>query len=240
MLVAAWCVSLIVSPAAGRAQPSPGTVSGSCDPARFDANAAREHVVSGVDATTAFAEWRRTLDGGGAIAWTATLHDVDPRFFFVLAFDRAGIRIYRLEQLAGPTRTRMRVQVMPDGSFELSRALAGCLPELDRPEAVIPWSAVRELKAGNWVIWFGLDGPVTIQSDGGKEKTSSDLKVNLHGATGGVEYRWNWDPWRGVTNLRGIGIGPAAFQQRVRATLVEIFDLAGRVRLPAQKRGAGW
>jgi len=62
----------------------------------------------------------------------------------------------------------------------------------------------------------------------------------LHGASGDLEYRYNWDPYRGVTNLRGIGTGPALYQERVRRTFVKFVDPDGRIKLPKQSRGAGW
>ena len=120
------------------------------------------------------------------------------------------------------------------------RALGGCVPASVVPEAIVPWSAVREVKAGNWVLWFKLDGRVAIGSDRGKRETLDEIKVNLHGGTGEVEYRWNWDPYRGVENVRGIGMGPAGYQERVRYMLVQVFDPIGRIRLPKQKRGSGW
>jgi len=211
----------------------------SCDP---DAgHRAREHVVSGVDARTAQAEWRRALDAGGAVAWTATLYDVDARSDFLAAFDRQAIRIYRMGQFVSPLETHLGVPEFPGPEqTEFWRALGGCISDSIVPEAVVPWSQVRELKAGNWVLWFKLTDRVTIASDRHKRHTLDEIKVNLHGGSGEVEYRWNWDPYRGVENFRGIGYGPAPYQERVRYTLVELFDPARRIRLPKQTRGAGW
>jgi hypothetical protein len=43
---------------------------------------------------------------------------------------------------------------------------------------------VREIKAGNWVLWFKLHEPVRIASDRtGKRKTLDEIKLNLHGRT---------------------------------------------------------
>ena len=187
---------------------------------RHAAENARHYVIAGIDARLADEEWRRTLDGGGAVVWTATLYDIDARSTFVMAFDRAAIRIYRA------------------GAFDV--VPAGCIDPLVRPEAVIPWNAVREIKAGNWVLWFALDRRVAVSSDRGKRKTIDRIKVNLHGATGDLEIRYNRDPHRGYTNVRGIATGPAAFQQRVRYMLVRHFDPAGRIALPKQRTGAGW
>jgi hypothetical protein len=55
-----------------------------------------------------------------------------------------------------------------------------------------------------------------------------------------VDYRRSWNPRFGVSNLSGIAKGPAAYQERVRYTLAKFFDPEGRIKLPKQKRGAGW
>lgn len=202
---------------------------------------ARDYIVEGVDARQADEEWRRTLDDGGAIAWTATLYDVDMKSFFVVAFDRQAIRIYRLADITGPLKTRLGVVELPGReNVALWRVLGGCLPANVAPAAEIPWASVREIRAGNWVLWFKLDRKVPIVSDRKKRKNVDEIMVNLHGPAGDVDYRWSWDPRRGVSNARGIGMGPAAYQERVRHTLVKFFDTKGRIRLPKQKRGAGW
>ena len=38
----------------------------------------------------------------------------------------------------------------------------------------------------------------------------------------------------------GIGKGPASYQDRIRVVLVAEVDPNGRIKLPKQKRGAGW
>jgi hypothetical protein len=202
---------------------------------------ARDYVVEGVDARQADEEWRRTLDDGGAIAWTATLYDVDMKSFFVVAFDRQAIRIYRLADITGPLKTRLGVAELPGReNVALWRVLGGCMPANVAPAAEIPWASVREIRAGNWVLWFKLDRKVPIVSDRKKRKNVDEIMVNLHGPAGDVDYRWSWDPRRGVSNARGIGMGPAAYQERVRYTLVKFFDPKGRIKLPKQRRGAGW
>lgn len=40
-----------------------------------------------LDAEGAEAAWARVFAAGGAVAWTGTLHDVDARNYFLLAFD---------------------------------------------------------------------------------------------------------------------------------------------------------
>jgi hypothetical protein len=119
------------------------------------------------------------------------------------------------------------------------------------PEAVIPWSDVREIEAGNWVIWFRLRTPVEIRSDRGKHRRVKELKVFLHGGDGGdltyyynLEYagpHWFWGtPVYEVKNLRGIAVGPTEYQRRVQGFLAEMFDPAHRIVLKRKGRGAGW
>ena len=45
-----------------------------------------------------------------------------------------------------------------------------CIDDAIRPEAVVPWSGVREIEAGNWVVWFRFRDPVQIASDRGRRK----------------------------------------------------------------------
>ena len=202
---------------------------------------ARQFVIDGIDARVAEEAWRRTLDSGGAVVWTATLHDVDARSYFVVAFAKEAMQIYRFARLAGPTPTTYGIPAFPGPErVAFWRALGGCLPSGVQPDATIPWAAVTELKAMNWVLEFKLDRRITLESDRAKRKHVDRLKVNLHGATGDVEFRYNWDPVKGVTNLRGIGYGPAAYQERVRRTLIKFIDPLGRIKLPRQSRGAGW
>ncbi len=201
---------------------------------------ARQYVVLGIDARQADEAWRRVLDAGGAIVWTATLYDVDARGYFLMAFDRLGIRIYRFGQLAGPTPTRFGIPEFPGPeAVALWRAWGGCLDPAVRPVAVVPWDDVREIKAGNWVLWFKLTRPVEVTSDRGKRKTLREIKVCLHGQTGDIEMYPSWDGGR-FTGWRGIGIGPADYQERVRRTLVKHVDPEGRIALPKHSRGAGW
>ncbi len=203
---------------------------------------ARQYVVMGEDASLADEAWRTVLDNGGAVVWTATLYDVDAKSYFLLAFDRQVLRVYRYGELAGPFTTRLGVpQFVGEDHERFWRAWAGCIDPAARPEAVIPWTDVREIKAGNWVLYFKLSKPVTVASDRGKKKTLDEIKVNLHGATGTVEThvsRDPIDPWK--ADVRTIGIGPLAYQQRVRFTLAKFVDPAGRIKLPKASRSAGW
>ena len=47
--------------------------------------------------------WRMVIDNGGAVVWTATLYDADYKSYFLVAFDRSALRIYRTGQFTGPT-----------------------------------------------------------------------------------------------------------------------------------------
>lgn len=198
-----------------------------CNPA--NGTDAREFIVSGVHASYAYEAWDTALATGGAIAWTATLYDVDARSVFLMAFDREGIRIYRRG-------------AFDDATFE--RAWGGCIDDRVPPEADIPWRDVREIKSGNWVHYFKLNRPVTIKSDRGKTKTVDEVKVNLHGGTGTYEvhvtrdalepYAW----WK--DDVRVFGMGPLSYNERVRWTLIKFFDPERHIATPKASRSAGW
>jgi hypothetical protein len=203
---------------------------------------ARQYVVIGEDASRAEEQWRATLDHGGAIVWTATLYDVDTKSYFLMAFDRESLRVYRFGELAGSFERRLGMPQFPGGDQErLWRAWGGCIDASAQPEAVIPWADVREIKAGNWVLYFKLTHKVRITSDRGKKSDLGELKVNLHGASGSIEVlttRDAIDPWK--VNVRTMGIGPLAYQERVRRTLVAFVDPEKRITLPKASRSAGW
>jgi hypothetical protein len=201
---------------------------------------ARQYVVAGEDATYADRSWRTVLDNGGAVTWTATLHDVDYKSYFVVAFTRESLRIYRYGELAGPFEEAMGMPKFVGPERErFYRALGGCIDPGAKPEVDIPWSKVREIRAGNWVLWFKLTDKVTIVSDNGERRTDDEIKVNLHGASGHVEVLTSRDS-RGVVSVRPMGIGPLDFQQRVRYTLVKHVDPDGHIQLPHASRSAGW
>jgi hypothetical protein len=116
-------------------------------------------------------------------------------------------------------------------------AMAGCIDDLLTPEAVVPWSEVREIKAGNWVLWFKLDRPITVRSDRtGKTRRIDQIKVNLHGRTGELEV---YKPV-GSDQLGMRGRGPAAYNDLVRRTLVKFVDPEKRMKLPKLSPGVGW
>ena len=204
------------------------------------AQLARQYLIAGVDAKQAHEAWRRVLDGGGAVVWTATLFDVDDRAYFVAAFDRQGIRVYRLGQLAGAIRMEFGVPALPGPDHEdFWRALGGCFPASLPPEATIRWSAVREIEAGNFVLWFELDTPVTLSSDRGKRKRLTRVMMNLHTSRGDFDFRFGVPGPRPPLFVRPAAVGPAAYQERVRGTLIELFDPEGRIKVPPQRR-YGW
>lgn len=214
------------------------------DPANLLAHGllARQYVVTGADASLADAAWQTVLDHGGAVVWTATLYDVDAKSYFLMAFDRQGLRVYRYGELAGPFETHLGIpQFVGEDRERFWRAMGGCVDPAARPEAAIPWIDVHEIKAGNWVLYFKFNNRVTIASDRGKKKALNEIKVNLHGAIGTIEVhttRNPIDPWK--VDVRTMGIGPLAYQQRVRYTLARHIDPAGRIKLPKASRSAGW
>ena len=192
-----------------------------------------------LDAERAEAEWSRVFSAGGAVAWTGTLYDVDARNYFLLAFDHRGIRIYRFDQLARHVERGFGgiIQFPSPEDERFWAATAGCVDHETVPEAEVAWSNVREIKAGNFVLWFKLTQPVTVTSDrNGKRKTLDEIKVNLHGAAP------SWEVYKPVGNdypaLRSRG--PAGFQDLVRRTLVRFVDPDRRIGLPPVKPGVGW
>ena len=207
---------------------------------------ARQLVILGEQGDRARAEIKSLFAQGGALAWTATLYDVDARSFFVMAFDRHGIKVFRFGEAAPNFTRRLGVPNFPGPeAHTLWRAWGGCFDTL-RAEAVVPWSDVREIAAGNYVIWFRFNTPVTVTADSHKKKTLKEFKVALHGAMGTVDFRQtpgsgDNDRWYEDTRtFTGIGRGPASYQDRIRLVLVSEVDPAGRIKLPKQKRGAGW
>lgn len=183
--------------------------------------------------------WRHALDGGGAVVWSATLYDVDARTYFFLAFDRRALRVYRMEQLARTVKRGFYgIPEFPGADDErFYAAWGGCLDPGLKPDAEVAWSDVKEIKAGNWVLWFKLARPVTIGSDRtGKRKELREIKVNLHGATGSLEA---YKPvGQDEPALRGRG--PAGYQDAVRRTIVKFVDPDKRIALPPSRPGAGW
>jgi hypothetical protein len=214
------------------------------DPRNLLAHAilARQYLIAGEDADHADRAWRTVLDSGGSVVWTSTLYDVDVKSYFLLAFDRAALRIYRYGELAGPFEKTMGMPKFVGADRErFWRAWGGCIDTEARPEAVIPWSDVRAIKGGNWVLWFKLNRRVTIASDNGKRKTVDEIKANLHGAMGTVDVYVSPD-YRNPANpsIRPVGMGPFDYNQRVRYTIAKHVDPDRRIRLPKASRSAGW
>lgn len=210
------------------------------DPRNLMAHAllARQSLID-LEADDAEDAWRRVFAAGGAVAWTGTLYDVDARNYFLLAFDHRGIRIYRFEQLAREVKRGFGgiLRFPPPDDDRFWAAAAGCVDNAVVPDAEAAWATVREIKAGNHVLWFKLTEPITVTSDrNGKKKTLSEIKVALHGAMP------SWEVYKPVGDrypaLRGRG--PAGFQDLVRRTLVRLVDPEQRIALPPLKPSAGW
>jgi len=199
---------------------------------------ARQYLVLG-EPELAEEAWRTVFAAGGAVAWTGTLYDVDARTYFLLAFDARGVRVYRFDQVVDHVKRGFySIPEFPSGEDEgFWASAAGCVPPEIVPDADVPWATVREIKAGNWVLWFKLDRPVTIASDRtGKRKSLREIKVNLHGRTGSLEV---YKPV-GEDHLAMRGRGPAGYQDLVRRTLVRFVDPQKRISLPPLKPGVGW
>jgi hypothetical protein len=192
-----------------------------------------------LDGERAEAAFARVFAAGGAVAWSGTLYDVDARNYFLLAFDHRGIRVYRFEQLAQMVeRGFYGIIKFPSSEDERFWAAAsGCIPTEITPDAEVSWDQVREIKAGNYVLWFKLTHPVTITSDRNrKRKTLDEIKVALHGAVPSFEV---YKPV-GEDYLATRGRGPAGFQDLTRRVLVKFVDPDHRIALPPVKPGVGW
>ena len=88
---------------------------------------ARQLVILGDDPDRARAEIKALFANGGALAWTATLYDVDAKAFFVMGFDRAGIRVFRFGEAAPNFTKHLGVPEFPGPeATNLWRAWGGC------------------------------------------------------------------------------------------------------------------
>jgi hypothetical protein len=204
---------------------------------------AREYVVLGEELERAEQAWRATLDASGAVVWTATIYDVDPKSYFVVAFDRQGFRIYRFGAFVGKVERKLGVPQFPGPEkVALWRALGGCIDAGAEPEAVVPWSDVKEIEVGHWVLWIKLADKIKVRADSGDEEPLGKLKVAFHGQPGSVElhvHNESTDPRKAT--VTGVGLGPVDYQERLRWFLVRFFDPEGRISLPKPPgRGAGW
>ena len=196
---------------------------------------ARNNIIVGRDGAEAIEAWRQVLGSGGAIGWGVTEYNVDARSGWVFVFDRAALRVYRGKQFGA-----------------LEREVTPCFATSAVPDAVIPWEHVREIEAGNWVLWFRLTQPIELRSDRGKRRTVKELKVYFHGApAANLTYYYDvakrtdadrswWEPSYEVKNLRGIAVGPTDFQRRLQFVLANVIDPSGRIALKRKGRGAGW
>ena len=186
---------------------------------------ARQYVIEAIDAQKAEDAWKTTIDNGGAVVWTATLYDVDPRSFFVLAVDPRGLRIYRFGQLGSRLRTHYGVPEFPEpDQVDFWRALGGCLPANEAPHAEVPWSEVREIEVTDWTLRFKLAGKVEIESDRGSRRTLETLNVNLHGQVGAFDFRYGMSPYgRRPIFARPGGVAATHYEQRVKQMIEKFF-----------------
>jgi hypothetical protein len=210
---------------------------------------ARQYTVLGWD-RAAIDAWSRVSRNGGVVVWTATLYDVDYKSYFLMAFGRDAVRIYRMGQFTGPIdRTSGYAKFPGPTDIAFYEAAAGCpMPSLV-PAATIRWTEVEELRSGNWVLWFRLTRPVTIASDRDKKATLREIKVNLHGETGEVhilaernpDYDPQWDDDSSAfKNVRGIGLGPWEYNRRVRDMILQFAEPHNHIKRTSSGRGAGW
>ena len=200
---------------------------------------ARQYTVLGWD-PAAIDSWSRVVNEGGVVVWTATLYDVDYKSYFLMSFGRDAVRIYRMGQFTGPIDRKLGYAKFPEPTeVAFYEATAGCPNPSIAPVATIPWSDVKELRSGNWVLWFKLARPVTIVSDRDNKKTLREIKVNLHGETGEVrilaERNPDYDgPWgrdsEPYKNVRGIGLGPWDYNRRMRDMVLRFAEPSGHIK----------
>lgn len=185
------------------------------------------------------AAWGVVMGAGGQVVWTSTYYDVDGRDWFFTAVGRDGLRIYQWKQIAAvEKRGTAGILEFPGPEDErFWMASGGCIDAAVVPHAFVPWSDVREIRAGNWVLWFELTKRVNLTSGrNGKTKRLDELKVAFHGRTGELEV---YKPV-GEEELALRGRGPAAYNDLVRRTIVKFVDPERRIALPALKTGVGW
>ena len=210
---------------------------------------ARQYSVLGSE-RAAIDAWTRVVDNNGVVVWTATLYDVDYKSYFLMSFGRDAVRIYRMGQFTTVIDRRLGYARFPEASeIAFYEATAGCPDPSVAPVATIPWTNVKELRSGNWVLWFKLTRPVMIVSDRDKRKTLSEIKVNLHGETGEVhilaERNPNYDPrWddedEAFRHVRGIGLGPWDYNRRMRDMILRFAEPQNHIKRTSAGRGAGW
>ena len=190
---------------------------------------ARQYVVEAIDAQKAEEAWKTTIDNGGSVVWTATLYDVDPRSFFVVAMNPRGMRIYRFGQLGSEIRTHYGVPEFPEpDQAAFWRALGGCLPPTDAPQVEIPWPEVREIEVTDYTLRFRLAGKVAIESDRGNRRSLDTVNVNLHGQVGAFDFRYGMSPYgRRPFFGRPGGVAATHYEQRVKQMLDKFFVVRG-------------
>jgi len=210
---------------------------------------ARQYAILGRE-REAIDTWARVMESGGVVVWTATLYDVDYKSYFLMSFGRDAVRIYRMGQFTGPIERRLGYAKFPQPTeVAFYEAAAGCPNASVPPMATILWSNVKELRSGNWVLWFKLARPVALTSDRGNRKRLDEIKVNLHGETGEVrflaepnpDFDPDWDDESAAfKNVRGIGLGPWDYNRRMRDMILRFAEPAAHVKRTSAGRGAGW
>jgi hypothetical protein len=210
---------------------------------------ARQSAIAGSEREAVDA-WTRVAENGGLVVWTATLYDVDYKSYFLMSFGRDAVRIYRMGQFTGSIDRRLGYAKFPEpDEIAFYEAAAGCPNRSVEPVTTIPWSQVKELRSGNWVLWFKLAKPVKVTSDRGIRRTLAEIKVNLHGETGEVKFlaernpdfdpEWD-DESEAFKNVRGIALGPWDYNRRVRDLILRFAEPAGHIKRTEAGKGAGW
>ena len=210
---------------------------------------ARQYAILGWEREAVDA-WTRVVENGGVVVWTATLYDVDYKSFFLMSFGRDAVRIYQMGQFTGPIERKLGYAKFPSATeVAFYEASAGCPNTAVAPVATIPWSNVKELRSGNWVLWFKLTKPATVVSDRGNRKTLGEIKANLHGETGEVrilaernpDFEPGWDDESDAyKNVRGIGLGPWDYNRRMRDLILRFAEPAAHIKRTSAGKGAGW
>ena len=123
----------------------------------------------------------------------------------------------------------------------LWRAWGGCIDADGATRSGHPLERCPRDQGRQLGVVFQADAQGADHIDRGKKADLDEIKVNLHGASGSIEVHTSRDPidpWK--LDVRTMGIGPLAYQERVRRTLVAFVDPDQRIVLPKASRSAGW
>ncbi len=199
---------------------------------------ARYYLVPADTSDSARQHWKVAFDHDIGISFPSMYYDVDTKRLFMSHIRKDGIYIYRYGQFGVDT-----MKELPDETNTLYwQAHAGHIPKDLEPAAIIYWDDVEEIKTGNWVQWIKLKEKVTLRSDRGKEKSLDKIKVALLGGVGKFDWHLDWwDLAHGKINIRTHTYGPADYNARLRAVILELVDPEHRIKAPkAPKPGPGW